>query len=94
MSTSLYHQDHLKAQNGNSNIHLPAQTIVTSQPRSVQTISSNQLEAKSTVQALVHQPIPNNHVHPRLVESGLTTSLKEITLCKLQTENKYVVDVL
>ena len=72
MSTSLYHQDHLKAQNGNSNIHLPAQTIVTSQPRSVQTISSTQLEAKSTVQALVHQPTPpNNHVHPRLIKSGL-----------------------
>ena len=73
MSTSLYHhQDHLKGQNGNSNIQLPAQTIVTSQPRSVQTISSTQLEAKSTVQALVHQPTPpNNHVHPRLVKSGL-----------------------
>ena len=73
MSTSLYHhQDHLKGQNGNSNIQLPAQTIVTSQPRSVQTISSIQLEAKSTVQALVHQPTPpNNHVHPRLDKSGL-----------------------
>ena len=36
---------------------LPAQTIITNQPLSVQTISSTlQLEAKSTVEALIHQP--------------------------------------
>ena len=70
-TSALYQQQlqhtHRNGQNGNShtNIELPAQTIVTSQPRSVvQTISSSQLEAKSTVQALIHQP--NNHyVHPR-----------------------------
>ena len=70
-TSALYQQQghHRNGQNGSNpsstKVELPAQTIVTSQPRSVvQTISSSQLEAKSTVQALIHQP--NNHyVHPR-----------------------------
>jgi hypothetical protein len=61
MSTSLYSHHHIGhrngGQNGNPQNELPAQTIITNQPLSIQTISSTlQLEAKSTVEALIHQP--------------------------------------
>jgi hypothetical protein len=76
MSTSLYSHHQIGHRNGGQNgsnpgnpiNELPAQTIITNQPLSVQTISSTlQLEAKSTVEALIHQPTHThtNHVHPR-----------------------------